>query len=74
MNVLSFGPNAANWHQIQQSAAFWNVDPATLDPARHRVWIVHRILQFGSWGIGKPYFAGMRRPRSRTRLGIFWEA
>jgi hypothetical protein len=49
MRVLLWGPNAADWHQIQQSAAFWDVNPATLDPERHRVWIVHRILQFGSW-------------------------
>ncbi|MCY0879724.1 MAG: nucleotidyl transferase AbiEii/AbiGii toxin family protein [Firmicutes bacterium] len=49
MRLLPFSPDSADWHHIQASAAFWDVNPDTLDPERHRVWIVHRILQFGSW-------------------------
>lgn len=26
---------------------FWDVDPAGLDPKRHRVYIIERLLEFG---------------------------
>lgn len=40
---------SADWHRLQQSAAFWDVNPTTLDPQRHAAWIIARILQFGTW-------------------------
>ncbi|WP_084662091.1 DUF6922 domain-containing protein [Sulfobacillus thermosulfidooxidans] len=41
--------HSADWHRLQQSAAFWDVNPTTLDPQRHAAWIIARILQFGTW-------------------------
>ncbi len=37
------------WVRLRQSPAFWDVDVRTLDPNRHAVWIIDRILQFGQW-------------------------
>ncbi|PSR22146.1 MAG: hypothetical protein C7B45_07940 [Sulfobacillus acidophilus] len=83
MRVLPFGPDSADWHQIRQSAAFWDVNPATLDPERHRVWIVHRILQFGSWGDWRALFRLYEAAQIQDALGHrglpehirrFWQA
>ncbi|POB11688.1 nucleotidyl transferase AbiEii/AbiGii toxin family protein [Sulfobacillus sp. hq2] len=41
--------NPSDWPRLQQSAAFWDVNPTTLDPQRHAAWIIARILQFGAW-------------------------
>ena len=69
MRVRPLSPNAADWHQIQQSAAFWDVNPATLDPERHRVWIVHRILQFGSWDDWRALFRLYEAAQIQDALG-----
>lgn len=49
MSILPVDPDLSDWHRLQQSAAFRDVNPTTLDPHRHAVWIVQRILQFGQW-------------------------
>ncbi|MCY0899175.1 MAG: nucleotidyl transferase AbiEii/AbiGii toxin family protein [Firmicutes bacterium] len=83
MRVIPFGPGAADWHQIQQSAAFWDVNPATLDPERHRVWIIHRILQFGCWEDWQALFRLYEADQIQEALGHrglpehirqFWQA
>jgi hypothetical protein len=83
MRVLPTSSNAADWRQIQQSAAFWDVNPATLDPDHHRVWIIHRILQFGSWADWQALFRLYPADRIQDALGHrglpehirrFWQA
>lgn len=37
------------WESLRQSFAFWDVDPNTLDPSQHALWIINRVLQFGQW-------------------------
>jgi len=83
MHVLPSGPNAADWHQILRSVAFWDVNPTTLDPERHRVWIIHRILQFGSWEDWQALFRLYEAAQIQKALGHrglpehirqFWQA
>ncbi len=45
------------------------MNPATLDPERHRVWIVHRILQFGSWDDWRALFRLYEAAQIQDALG-----
>ena len=73
---------AALWHRLQQSGAFWDVDPATLDPDRHATWIIERILQFGDWDAWQALFgfypedqirAAVSDRRVPPHIRLFWQ-
>jgi hypothetical protein len=76
-------PPAADWDALRQSPAFWDVDPATLDPTRHAAWIIARVLQFGRWDDWVALFrrysadqiqAALSRRRVPAHLRRFWAA
>lgn len=35
-------------HENFTPSLFWDVDPATLDSAKHRRWVVQRVLEYGT--------------------------